>query len=66
MPKLVPTTQTGSLADHQRGTNDHLTGAAGSTNILFGDAYRMYDHSRGGDDTLIGGDASTNSLYGDA
>ena len=71
MAKLVPNTQTGSLTDHQHGTNDTLILGAGSGPSdpqisLFGDAFAMYDHSRGGDDTLIGGANANNALTGDA
>ena len=64
MAKRIPNTQTGSLSDHQYGTNDTLTASSGGE--LFGDAEQMHDNSRGGNDTLIGGDASNNFLFGDA
>ena len=66
MAKLVPNTQTGSLTDHEHGTDDTLIGVNAGLNTLYGDAFDMFDHSRGGDDTLIGGDHATNLLYGDA
>ena len=71
MAKLVPNTQTGSLTDHQHGTDDTLILGAGSGPSdlqisLFGDAFAMYDHSRGGNDTLIGGANANNALTGDA
>jgi hypothetical protein len=70
MPKLVPSTQTGTLTDHQQGTDDTLSGIDDASNVLFGDALAMDDHALGGNDMLIGGasissDAS-NTLYGDA
>ena len=43
MAKLVPNTQTGSLTDHQHGTDDTLTRRGHSDNTLFGDAFAMYD-----------------------
>ena len=55
MPKPVPNTQTGSLTDHEHGTNDTLIGVDNTFNTLYGDAFAMYDHSRGGNDKLIGG-----------
>src|SRR5229473_1282091 len=67
MPKPIPNTQTGSLTDHQRGTNDTLIGVDNALNTLYGDAFAMDDHARGGNDTLIGGStAPFNILYGDA
>ena len=71
MPKLVPNTQTGSLTDHQHGTDDTLILGAGSGPSdpqisLFGDAFAMFDNSRGGNDTLIGGANANNALTGDA
>ena len=54
MAKLVPNTQTGSLTDHQHGTNDTLIGVDNADNTLFGDAFAMYDKSHGGDDALTG------------
>src|SRR3990170_1574839 len=59
MPRPVPTTQTGSLADNQHGTNDTLILGAGTGPfdlqlVLHGDAFAMYDDARGGNDTLIG------------
>ena len=41
MPKPVPNTQTGSLTDHQHGTNDTLVGVDSGNDILFGDAFSM-------------------------
>jgi|SRR5712664_1473128 len=66
MPKPIPNTQTGSLTDHQHGTNDTLIGVDNAINTLYGDAFDMFDHARGGNDTLIGGANSDNSLHGDA
>jgi Ca2+-binding RTX toxin-like protein len=61
--ELVPNTQTGSLTDDQRGTNDAFVGFT----FLFGDAFEMHEDSRGGNDTLEGADYSPqNKLYGDA
>ena len=59
MPRPVPNTQTGSLTDNQRGTNDTLVLGAGTDPsdlgvVLHGDAFAMSDNARGGDDTLIG------------
>src|SRR4051812_23419323 len=72
MPTRVPNTQTGSLTDHQHGTDDTFVGFT----YLHGDAFSMVDASRGGDDTLTGGAGPgftfgpfggvTNNLYGDA
>jgi Ca2+-binding RTX toxin-like protein len=61
MPKPIPNTQTGSLTDHQHGTNDTLL-----TAFAYGDAFDMYDSSRGGNDTLIGVTDSYSQFYGDA
>ena len=61
MPKPVPNTQTGSLTDHQRGTDDTLIGVDNAINTLYGDAFAMDDHARGGNDTLIGGVNANNS-----
>src|SRR5258708_33824298 len=66
MPKPVPNTQTGSLTDHQRGSDDTLIGLAGALNILYGDAFGMDDHARGGDDTLAGGAHAANRFSGAA
>jgi serralysin len=55
LPKPVPNTQTGSLTDHERGTNDVLKGVDDMSNTLYGDAFEMLDHARGGNDLLIGG-----------
>ncbi len=45
MAKLVPNTQTGSLTDHQHGTNDTLIRRWTMRTItLFGDAFAMYDN----------------------
>jgi serralysin len=69
MPKLVPNTQTGSLTDHERGTDDSLFVADLTTTTLYGDAFSMFDHARGGDDTLTGiGHLPrfSNLLFGDA
>src|SRR5260370_38496376 len=66
MSKPIPNTQTGSLTDHQHGTNDTLIGLDNALNTLYGDAFAMDDHARGGNDTLIGGANATNALYGDA
>jgi Ca2+-binding RTX toxin-like protein len=71
MPRPVPTTQTGSLADNQHGTNDTLILGAGTGPldlqlVLHGDAFAMYDDARGGNDTLIGGANANNGLFGDA
>jgi len=60
MPKPAPNTQTGSLTDHQHGTNDTLILADAGMGgpplqiVLYGDAFALYDDSRGGNDTLIG------------
>ena len=59
MPKSISNTQSGSLTDHQHGTNDTLIGGDNTDNALFGDAFDMYDKSHGGDDTLTGGDNLT-------
>ncbi len=65
MAKGIPNTQTGSLNDHQYGTNDTLTALFGG--VLYGDALNMFDTSHGGNDTLTGGaGALTDALYGDA
>jgi len=72
MPKPVPNTQTGSLTDHQHGTNDTLILADAGMGgpplqvVLYGDAFAQYDDSRGGNDLLIGGANANNSLVGDA
>ena len=66
MAKPIPNTQTGSLTDHEHGTNDALIGLDNAINTLYGDAFDMFDHARGGNDTLIGGDGASNFLYGDA
>ena len=66
MPKPIPNTQTGSLTDHEHGTNDTLIGFDNAINTLYGDAFAMYDSAHGVNDTLIGGTNSTNTLYGDA
>src|SRR3981189_539828 len=66
MQKPVPNTQTGSLTDHQHGTDDTLIGLANALNTLYGDAFAMDDHASGGNDTLIGGVNATNVFYGDA
>src|SRR3979490_2419429 len=72
MPKPVPNTQTGSLTDHQHGTNDTLIladaghGATPLQVVLYGDPFAQYDDSRGGNDLLIGGANANNSLVGDA
>src|SRR5258708_36300873 len=61
----IPNTQTGSLTDHQFGTDDTLTALTGG--VLYGDALNMLDNSHGGNDTLIGGfGAGFNTLVGDA
>jgi serralysin len=65
MPKLVPATQTGSLTDHQHGTDDTLVVAVGAQ-PFYGDALSMFDTARGGDDVLIGADPLFNILDGDA
>src|SRR5882672_7144743 len=65
MPKPIPNTQTGSLTDHQHGTNDTLIGGANSDNSLHGDAFFMFDNARGGNDTLISG-PGTDHMWGDA
>jgi serralysin len=65
MQKPVPNTQTGSLTDHQHGTDDTLIGLANALNTLYGDALAMDDHARGGNDTLISG-AGTDHMWGDA
>src|SRR5687768_15575361 len=66
MAQRVPIT-VGNLRDHQVGTDDTLTGAPNSTNLLYGDAGgSLLDHSVGGNDALIGGANSRNTLYGDA
>ena len=46
MPKPIPNTQTGSLTDHQRGTDDTLIGVDNALNTLYGDAFAMDDHAR--------------------
>jgi serralysin len=61
MPNRIPNTQTGSLRDHERGTNDTLVNVG-----LFGDAFDMFDSSRGGNDILIGGPGGFEQLIGDA
>ena len=66
MAKPIPNTQTGSLTDHEHGTNDALIGLDNAINTLYGDALAIYDHSRGGNDTLIGGDGASKLLLGDA
>jgi len=66
MPKPVPNTQTGSLTDHQRGTDDTLIGVDNALNTLYGDAFEMHDHARGGNDHLSGGAGSFIFLLGDA
>src|SRR3954465_3406631 len=65
MPKLVPATQTGSLTDHQHGTDDTLVVAVGGQ-PFYGDALSMFDNARGGDDVLIAADPLFNILDGDA
>src|SRR5260370_28189257 len=71
MLKPVPNTQTGSLTDHEHGTNDTLiladagVGGPGLQMVLYGDAFAMYDNSRGGNDTLIGGANANNDLFRD-
>src|SRR5256714_13618612 len=72
MFKRVPFTP-GDLTDHQRGTDDVLTGVTNSTtttitNLLIGDAGgSMFDFSKGGDDTFFGGFFNViNTVYGDA
>src|ERR671937_767288 len=65
MAKLVPNTQTGSLTDHQLGTDDTLIGLDRSFNTLFGDSNLMDGNSRCGDDVLIGG-TTPSVIYGDA
>src|SRR3981081_2527793 len=71
MPKPVPNTQTGSLTDHQHGTNDTLILADAGMGgpplqvVLYGEAFAMYDDSRGGNDTLIGGAGAINFLNDD-
>jgi hypothetical protein len=47
MPKLVPTTQTGSLTDHQHGTDDTLVVAIGGQ-PFYGDALSMFDPPEAG------------------
>ncbi len=49
----IPNAQTGSLDDHQQGTNDTLL--AVNNVMVVGDAHEMFNHSIGGDDTLIAG-----------
>ncbi len=66
MAKPIPNTQTGSLTDHEHGTNDTLIGLDNAINTLYGDAFGMFDHARGSNDTLIGSACATNILYGDA
>src|SRR5262245_42615021 len=41
MRSLVPNTQTGSLTDHQLGTDDTLFGVANTITTLYGDAFSM-------------------------
>jgi hypothetical protein len=65
MPKPISNTQTGSLTDHQHGTNDTLIGVDNATNTLYGDAFDMDDHARGGNDLLIS-DTGTYHMWGDA
>ena len=53
MPKPVPNTQTGTLTDHQHGSNDTLilgagTGPSDPQVALFGDAFALEDNARGG------------------
>lgn len=60
MAKIVPNTQTGSLTDHQHGSDDTLVGGndtpiAGASNVLYGDAIFMDGNSQGGDDTIVSG-----------
>jgi Ca2+-binding RTX toxin-like protein len=62
LPKPVSNTQTESLTDFERGTNDLWHGSG----TYFGDALDMYDNSVGGNDTLIGEALNNNFLYGDA
>ena len=64
MPKPIPNTQTGSLADHERGTNDTLFGVDHTP--IVGDALAMYDNAHGGNDTLIGVADEFNILVGDS
>src|SRR5690348_13790550 len=70
MPKpLIPNTQTGSLTDHQIGSDDtllisSLTGGNAPA-ILYGDALDMFDHSQGGNDDLTS-EGGFVQLYGDA
>src|SRR5260370_17211146 len=70
MLTLVPNTQTGTLTDHQQGTDDTLSGIDDASNVLFGDAFAMDDHALGGNDRLTGGSSNStdvsNTLYGDA
>src|SRR5258708_288979 len=66
MAKRIPNTQTGSLTDHQHGTNDTLIGGAEANNTLYGDALNMFNSSHGGNDTLTGGTIADNTLFGDA
>src|SRR5260370_1101923 len=70
MLTLVPNTQTGTLTDHQQGTDDTLSGIDDASNVLFRDAFAMDDHALGGNDMLTGGASNrtdvTNTLYGDA
>src|SRR5260370_35671568 len=70
MLTLVPNTQTGTLTDHQQGTDDTLSGIDDASNVLFGDAFAMDDHALGGNDMLTGGSSNStdvsNTLYGDA
>lgn len=47
MASTVPNTQTGSLADHEQGSDDTSTGFT----FLVGDARAMFEHSRGGNAT---------------
>ncbi len=47
MAKRVPNSQTGSLTDHRRGTDDTLVGVDSGPDILYGDAYDMFDRLRG-------------------
>ena len=60
---LKPNTQTGTLDDHDQGSNDILISTGGP---LFGDAMAMLGHSRGGNDTITGADGLLNQIVGDA
>ncbi len=64
MPGHVPNTQTGTLIDHQHGTNDVLV--RDGELILYGDALSMTDHAHGGNDVLLGGADGFDQLAGDA